>query len=488
VPGTFTALRIRNFRLYIIGMVIAYTGTWMLRIAQGFLVLGLTDNSPIALGITTALMYLPLVLVGSWSGVLADRYPKRAVLMWTASLMGLTALALGLLDVSGHAQLWQVYVLVFAYGVVSAIDQPTRLSFVVEMVGPDSLANAVGLNSAQANLTRLVGPALAGVLIAGFGTGPVILVYCVSILAVIGALLLMRPVDLHEVPRLARAKGQFREGIRYVMGSRDMRAVFLTIAILGSLAMTQETLLPLYATHIFGGDAQLYGWLAAALAVGSFGGALLAARRPRPTITFFSFFALLYGLVAIVTALMPTVWAMVVALPVMGITQITCITAANANVQLSVSPQVRGRVMALYMTCLLGAAPVGAVLAGWIADVTSARTAMVASGLAAVVAAALGRLVYLRTAPTADDLAAEEAARRAQEEARHHGTGPEPGDQPVDTLRGAAQVEQEELRELLEAPLSEAPVVEAALAEVPLIERARADDGSAPGRGGTDSR
>jgi MFS family permease len=482
VPGTFTSLRIRNFRLYITGMVISYTGTWMLRIAQGFLVLDLTDNSPIALGVTTALMYLPLVLVGSWSGVLADRYPKRTLLIGTASLMGVLALVLGVLDISGHAVLWQVYVLVFLYGVVSAIDQPTRLSFVVEMVGPDSLANAVGLNSAQANATRLVGPALAGILIYALGTGPVILIYCFSILGVIGALLLMHPEDLYEVPRVERAKGQFREGVRYILASRDMRTVFLTVVILGSLAMTQETVLPLMATHVFDGGSRLYGLLAVTLAIGSFAGALLAARRGRPSVTFFSTFAFLYGTVTVLTAFMPSALAMALALPFMGILQITCITAANANVQLSVAQHLRGRVMALYMTCLLGGAPLGALLAGWIAEVSSPRVAMFVSGVLAAVAAGLGRLVYVRSRPTADDLAAEHAAEL--DRARRHGQVPATtaGEHP----RVPGPEVQEELRELLDAPLAEAPVVEAALAEVPLVERAA--EASATDRAGSESR
>jgi MFS family permease len=258
-------------RIAIFGVNLAFTGVWMLRVAQGWLVLQLT-GSGVALGVVYALMYLPMLLVGSWSGVIADRYPKRHILYCTASAMGAVAALLGLLDIAGVLQLWEVYVLVILFGTVSAIDQPTRLSFVVELVDPELLPNAVALNSASANAARLVGPALAGVIISASGTGWAILLYAVSVLPLIVLLSRMRRSELHAAALVVRAKGQFRAGVQYVREHAELRIVFVTILVVGTFGLTQDTLLPLMARHEFHGGAGMYSIFALSLAVGTFAG------------------------------------------------------------------------------------------------------------------------------------------------------------------------------------------------------------------------
>jgi MFS family permease len=396
VAGTFASLRIRNFRLYLIGMNIAFNGIWMLRAAQAWLVLQITDSG-LALGLVTALMYLPIPIVGSWSGVLADRYPKRNVIYCTTATMGTTALVLGLLDVTNVVTLWEVYVLVFIFGIVAAIDTPTRLSFVVEMVGPSSLANSVALNSASVNAARLVGPALGGLLIAVVGTGWVILIYTVTAAVAILFLSRIRASELQPIARVPRMKGQFRDGVRYVRGHAELRLVFITVLVIGTFSMTQDTLLPLIAKDTFDGSARLYGFLAAALATGTLTGALLAAKRARADAPWFTISCVAYGVMWLVAAIMPNVIAFALVLPLLGVAQMSAITGANAIVQLSAAPEMRGRVMALYMTALQGGAPIGAPLVGLLAQTWSPRLGLGVAGVMALVASGLGVLAYRRT-------------------------------------------------------------------------------------------
>jgi len=259
VRKTFSSLRIRNFRLYFIAMNIAATGTWMMRIAQAWLVLKLTDGSGTPFGMMAGLHFLPLLLVGSWAGVLADRYPKRRLLFFTQLAMGSCALMLGVLDIADVVRLWHVFVLAFLFGTASSIDQPARLSFVIEMVGEDALSNAVALNSSSFNAARLVGPALAGVLIAGIGTGWVIVLYALSVVAVITALARMRVAELYAVTLIPRARGQFREGVRYVRQRPELMLVLVVIGSVGAFGFTLETTIPLMAREVFHGSAAQYG-------------------------------------------------------------------------------------------------------------------------------------------------------------------------------------------------------------------------------------
>ncbi|GAA1890260.1 hypothetical protein GCM10009736_68090 [Actinomadura bangladeshensis] len=390
----FRSLRNRNYRLYAAGQVVSNTGTWMQRVAQDWLVLELARGSGTALGITTGLQFLPMLLFGLWGGVIADRYPKRRVLMITQISMGVLALILGLLAISGQAQVWHVYVLAFGLGVATVVDNPTRQTFVVEMVGKRDLPNAIALNSATFNGARLLGPAIAGVLIALIGTGPVFLVNAASFGAVLFGLSAMRADELHESPPIKRAKGQLREGLRYVRGRRDLMLVLILIGFLAMFGMNFNMTVALVAKEVFHTDASAFGLASSMLALGALSGALLAARRvARPRLRLLVAMGLVFGTLEAVTGLMPTYWLFLALLVPTGIAMMTITTAANATMQLGVSPEMRGRVMALYMLVFLGTNPLGAPAIGWLAEHFGARMSLVLGGLVSVLAAlAVGAL------------------------------------------------------------------------------------------------
>jgi MFS family permease len=377
---TFRSLRIRNYRLFASGMVVSNTGTWMQRVAQDWLVLQLTGGSGVALGITTGLQFLPMLLFGLWGGVLADRYPKRRVLAATSLFMAGTATVLGVLDVTGVVQAWHVFLLAFLLGVGTAVDNPARQSFVVEMVGRDDLPNAVGLNSASFNAARVVGPALAGLLINLFGTGPVFLVNAVTFLAVLLALRGMRAEELAPAPRVPRRRGQIAEGLRYVRGRPDLLLVIGIVFFVGTFGLNFQITTALMATEVFSRGAGSYGLLGSAMAVGSLAGALFAARRERPRLRLVITAAVVFGVLEIAVGLMPTYLTFMFALPFVGAAALTVITAANATVQLAADPAVRGRVTALYTAVFFGGTPLGAPLVGVVAEAFGARWSLIGGG------------------------------------------------------------------------------------------------------------
>jgi MFS family permease len=358
----------------------------MQRVAQDWLVLDLTHNSGVALGITTALQFLPLLLFGLWGGVIADRYDKRRVLMITQAAMGLLALVLGLLAIGGVAQVWHVYVLAFALGVATAVDNPTRQTFVVEMVGKDDLPNAIGLNSAIFNSARILGPAVAGVGIAMFGTGPVFLINAASFAAVLTGLAVMRERELYRAEPVARAKGQLREGLRYVRGRRDLVLVLLLAGFVAAFGMNFQMTTALMSREVFHTGASAFGLASTMFAVGALAGSLLAARRTRPPRRLLPLAALTFGLLEVVTGLMPTYGLFLAMLVPTGIALLTFNTTANATMQLSVSPEMRGRVMGLYMLVFLGTTPLGSPLIGWLAELLGPRAGLVVGGVVSAVA------------------------------------------------------------------------------------------------------
>jgi len=396
VSPTFRSLRIRNYRLYATGGLISNIGTWMQRIAQDWLVLELTDNNGIALGVTTGLQFLPMLLVGPWAGSLADRYSKRKVLMFSQAFMGVVGAFLGLLVLTEVVQVWHVFVLAALLGVGASIDAPARQSFVIEMVGPDDVSNAVGLNSASFNLGRVIGPALAGFLIVLFGTGPVFLINAVSYIAVILALRAMRVADLQAAPRTSRGKGQVREGIRYVRNRPDLMLVMVIVFFVGTFGLNFQMTSALMATEVFDKGAGEYGLLGSVLAIGSLSGALLAARRGRPRLRLVVLSAVAFGLVEIVAGLMPTYVTFIAVLIPIGLAQMTLLNAANATIQLGVDPVMRGRVMALYMAVLMGGTPFGAPLVGFVAETFGARWSLIAGGAISAGAAILAALLLAR--------------------------------------------------------------------------------------------
>jgi MFS family permease len=393
---TFHSLRVRNYRLYATGGVVSNVGTWMQRVAQDWLVLQLSGHSGVALGITTGLQFLPMLLIGPYGGMLADRYSKRRLLMLTQASMGIVGAVLGLLDVTGVVQVWHVYLLALLLGVGAAVDAPTRQSFVIEMVGPDDLSNAVGLNSASFNLGRVIGPSLAGLLIVLIGTGPVFLLNAASFGAVIFALKQMRVAELTPAPRAKPGRGQVREGIRYVRSRPDLLLVMVIVFFVGTFGLNFQMTSALMNTEVFHRGAGAYGLLGSVMAVGSLSGALLAARRGRPRLRLVVGAAIAFGLVEITAGLMPSYLAFTAVLIPLGLCQMTLLNSANATMQLGVDPLMRGRVMALYMAVLMGGTPLGAPLVGALAEAFGARWSLIGGGLVSAGATAVASLLLAR--------------------------------------------------------------------------------------------
>jgi MFS family permease len=382
---TFRALHNHNYRLYAMGGVVSNTGTWMQRVAQDWLVVLLAVNDGTSLGITTGLQFLPALLLSPYAGLVADRVPKLRLLQVTQTVMALTATLLGVLAITGTVEVWHVYVLAFVFGIGSAFDAPARQSFVSEMVEPDELSNAVGLNSASFNAARLAGPAVAGLLIGAFGggvaaTGWVIMVNAVSYGAVVIALRSMRVSDLQVVERQPRHKGQIRDALRYLQGRPDLLLILCTVFFAGTFGLNFQMTSALMATHVFHKGATEYGLLGSIMAIGSLTGALLAARRKRIRLRLVVGAALVFGVVEIAAGLMPTYVAYAAITPLLGLTALTMITAANTTMQLATAPGLRGRVMALYLMVFMGGTPLGSPFIGWIGEQFGARWTLIGGG------------------------------------------------------------------------------------------------------------
>jgi MFS family permease len=386
--GMFRSLQVRNYRLYASGQLVSLTGTWMQRVAQDWLVLTLT-NSGTALGIVTALQFGPSVLLGPVGGVLADRGDKRRILLATQSALAVVALVLGLLDVGGVVQYWHVLVLATALGVISGIDMPVRQSFVIEMVGKDDLTNAVAINSTIFNSGRIIGPALAGVLITAVGTGWAFIGNAASSAAVLAGLMLMRTDELFPSTPVQRGRGQLREGLRYVRARRDLVLTMVLIFVFGTFGLNFAITCALMAKQVFHRGASGYGLLSTALAVGACIGAILATRRTtRPSTLFLLGSAAIFSVGEVAAGLMPTYLATTLVLIPTGLAMLSVTTAANSHVQLGVAPTMRGRVMALYLVCFMGGTPFGAPLIGWLAGVAGPRWGLIGGGLVCLVSVA----------------------------------------------------------------------------------------------------
>jgi MFS family permease len=384
----FQSLKVRNYRLFASGQVVSLSGTWMQRVAQDWLVLDLSHSSGTAVGITTGLQFAPVLLFGMYGGVIADRYKKRRVLVMTQIAMGLLALTLGLLDLTGAVQLWHVYALAFALGIASAIDSPVRQAFVTELVGPSLLPNAVGLNSATFNTARVLGPAVAGLLIAATGTSWVFLINAASFVAVIGCLLAMREQELFAGKRTIRRKGAIREGFVYVRQRPELVAITGLVGVVGTLGFNFQLTSALLTKNTFHHGASSYGLISAVYASGSLLGALASAKRGKVGRRRMVFIAAgAYGVIEVLAGLMPTFWAFFALLVPFGFATLTFSTAANTTVQLAATPSMRGRVMALYLIVFMGGTPIGAPLIGWIAEVFGPRWSLITGGVASAAAA-----------------------------------------------------------------------------------------------------
>ncbi|MFE7927189.1 MFS transporter [Streptomyces sp. NPDC057456] len=391
----FSSLKVRNYRLFFMGQVVSNIGTWMQRIAQDWLVLSLTGSAT-AVGVTTALQFLPMLLFGLYGGVLVDRLPKRRTLLFTQSAMALTGIALAVLTLSGHVQVWHVYVAAFAVGLATVLDNPARQTFVSEMVGPDQLQNAVSLNSANFQSARLVGPAVAGVMITGVGTGWAFLFNGLSFVAPLAGLLLMRSRELHAVHRAPRGKGQLREGLHYVAGRPELIWTIVLVGFVSTFGFNFPVYLSAFADDVFHAGAGSYSLFNTLMAVGSLAGALLAARRGTARMRVLVAGAVAFGAMEIVASMAPSLWLFALLMAPIGMFGMTVNVTANSSVQMSTDPAMRGRVMALYMMVFMGGAPIGAPIAGWITDAYGVRAGLAAGGVVSAAAAATIGLVLAR--------------------------------------------------------------------------------------------
>ena len=412
---TFASLRVPNYRRYFSGQVVSITGNWMQTVAEMWLVVQLT-GSGVSVGLTAGLQFLPILLFGAWGGLLADRMPKRRLLMITQSLMALPALALFALTTSGAIEVWMVYALVLARGAVNAVDNPARQSFAIEMVGPDRVVNAVGLNSVIIHTGRILGPAAGGLVIALLGVGPCFLVNAVSFGAMLIALRAMDPAQLRTPEVTARARGQLRSALGYVARTPSLRIPLAMMAVVGTLSFNFQVLLPLLASFTWNGTAALYTALAVAMGVGSVAGALAAGARGRVGPRLLVAAAAAFGVAELLVAVAPTVELQLLALVPLGAVSVTFAAGINSSLQLAVEPSMRGRVMALYSIVFLGSTPIGAPLVGWIAELAGPRAGLMLGAAAALLAAAGGALAYsrLRPAPARRPCESSSRTRRAR--------------------------------------------------------------------------
>lgn len=388
---TFRSLDSFNYRVWASGAVVSNVGTWMQRTAQDWLVLTrLTHNNATAVGVVMALQFGPQVLLLPLTGLAADHLDRRKLLLTTQSAMGVLALGLGLLTVAGIVQLWEVYCFAFLLGCVTAFDSPVRQTFVSDLVSEADLSNAVALNSTSFNAGRLIGPAVAGVLIAAVGTGWVFLINGASFGAVIFALSRIRSAELHLGGRASRARRGFADGFRYVWKRPDLKAVLLMLFLVGTFGLNFPIFISTMSVTVFRAGASEYGLLTSVMAIGSVAGALLAARRERPTIALLLAGAAVFGFGCALAASMPNYWLFGLALVVIGISAQTFTTSVNSTVQLSTDAAVRGRVMAIHLALAMGGTPIGAPIVGWVADTFGPRWAMGLGAAAGIAAAGVG--------------------------------------------------------------------------------------------------
>jgi len=384
----FASLSVPNYRRYFAGQVVSLSGNWMQIVAETWLILRLTDSG-VAVGFNTALQFAPMLLFGAFGGLLADRFDKRRLLMLTQCAMVLPALALWALSGAGVIEAWMVFVLVFARGAVLAIDNPARQSFVIEMVGSDRVVNAVGLNSLIVHSARMLGPAVAGVLIATVGVTICFALNAASFAAMLVALASMESRELATPRRVEREAGALRAALRYVARTPALSMPLALMALVGTLGFNFQVLLPLLAKFSFGGGPQTYSLLVCAMGAGSIVGALVAGARASVSPELIAGSSAAFGVATLLAASAPTLSLSAAALVLVGAASVTFASGVNSALQLAVEPQMRGRVMALYSVVFLGSTPIGGPLAGWLAETAGPRAGLVLGGAAALLAAGL---------------------------------------------------------------------------------------------------
>lgn len=392
----FRSLAGLNYRIWFAGAMVSNIGAWMNRTAQDWLILTeLTNEDAAAVGIAMALQFGPALLIGPYAGLIADRVNGRRLLAVTQTAQGLVAAALGIIVVLGIAELWMVYVLAALLGVATAVDAPVRQTFVGELVGPTQLPNAVSLNSASFNTARLIGPAVAGLLIATIGSGWVIIINAVTYAATLLALALMKGSELHVMKKEKKGRGQLRAGVMYVRRRPDLMVIFTMVFLLGTFGFNFGIFTATMARVEFERGAAEFGILSSVLAIGSVTGALMSARRERPRLRVVVLATLGFAASTALAAVMPTYELFALSLVLIGFTSLTMITSANAYVQTTTRPAIRGRVMALYLTIFMGGTPLGAPLLGFVANEAGPRWALGVAAFAGLAAAAVA-VVWMR--------------------------------------------------------------------------------------------
>jgi MFS family permease len=386
---TFASLAVPNYRRFFAGQAVSLVGTWMQTIAQGWLVLSLTGSGT-ALGLLVAVQMLPVLLLAPYAGVLADRVDKRRLLVGVQTAMGLLALCLGLLTATGAVRLWHVFALAGLLGLATAFDNPTRQSFVGELVGADGLRNAVSLNSVMVNGARAIGPAVGGILIATVGTATCFLLNAASYVAVVASLLLLDPAALVPARPAPKGRGQLRAGLRYVARTPALAVPLAMMAVIGTLAYEFQVVLPVVARQTFHGGPQTYGFMTAAMGIGAVAGGLAVAGSGRTGTRAVVAAAAAFGVAILLAAVAPDLRLELAALALVGAASVTFIAVGNSTIQLAARPEMRGRVMSLWAVAFLGSTPIGGPIAGLVAEQAGGRAGLVLGAAACLVAAAFG--------------------------------------------------------------------------------------------------
>jgi MFS family permease len=395
VARTFSSLSVPNYRRYFSGQIVSITGNWMQTVGEMWLMVKLT-GSGVSVGLTAGLQFLPILLLGAYGGLLADRMSKRTLLTITQLSLMIPAVTLFLLTLTGVVQPWMVLALVLVRGTVLALDNPARQSFVVEMVGADRVVNAVALNSVVVHCSRILGPAAAGTIIALVGIAPCFAVNSASFLAMFIALRTMDPSRLETPKPATRKKGEVRSALRYVARTPELRIPLAMMALVGTISFNFQVLLPLLADFTWHGSAGTYAMLTAAMGVGSVAGALAAGARGSVSGRLLVIASSLFGVALLLAAAAPTLELQLVALVPLGAASVTFAAGVNSALQIAVEPVMRGRVMALYSIVFLGSTPIGAPLVGWLAQVAGPRAGLYAGAAAALLAGVLAAVAYAR--------------------------------------------------------------------------------------------
>ena len=412
--ASVSSLRVRNYRRWFAGQIVSVSGNWAQMVAEMWLILHLTGSGT-AVGLTAAVQFAPLLFLGAFGGLLADRFDKRRLLMVTQAAMAVPALLLFTVTVTGVVEAWMVYALVLLRGTINSVDNPARQSFVFEIVGADRVVNAVGLNSVLVHASRIFGPAVAGLVITLWGVAPAFLINALSFGAMIVALRRMDPGALAAAKPVARERGALRQALRHVRRTPALRIPLGMMTVVGALSFNFLVLVPLLTRFTFGGGPSEYAALMSALAVGSVTGALVSGTRAEVTPRLLMGSAIAFGVLTFALAAAPTMMVALIAAVPLGAASVTFAAGVNSALQLAVAPEMRGRVMALYSMVFIGTTPIGAPLVGWIAEASSPRWALALGGVAAVTGGVGGWFAY-RRADAGSGPAASSGARLRQDE------------------------------------------------------------------------